>query len=98
MLKENPWLTNIKLYENPQLQGQLIHADFETLTIQLSRDFLEQNITLQRDVFIRTVCSFIAQEIFHDTEQGEPYRLLVKRYIINIQQVKHNSLKNTSRN
>lgn len=80
LFKEHYWLSDVRMFENPSLTDQLVRADYETLTIQLSSDVLAQDLSLQRDIFIRTICTFIAQRLFHDASQGEPYRLLVNRY------------------
>ena len=82
MIKEHYWLSDVRMYENPELTDELVKADFETLTIQLSTEVLQQNVSLQRDIFIRTICSFIAQKLFYEVEQGKHYHLLVQRYSV----------------
>lgn len=97
MIKENPWLSDVRMFENPELTEQLVKADYETLTIELSSEALQQDISMQRDIFIRAICSFIAQRLFHDVEQGQPYRLLVQRYSTKAQQIELNNLKNKTK-
>lgn len=97
MIKENPWLSDVRMFENPELTEQLVKADYETLTVQFSSEVLQQDISLQRDIFIRTICSFIAMRVFHDAEQGESYRLLVQRYSNKAQQIELNNLTKKTR-
>lgn len=83
ILNENPWLKDVKLLQNNYFYSNLVRADYNKFTIELSRKLFEYSLSTQRVLFIQALCHMIAVRLFNHSDQGTPYRLLVKRYTTN---------------
>ena len=77
---EHPDIAELKLVENPYLRNSLARASFQNKTIEISSKVMLDNKSVQRDVFIKALCHFIAIKLFNEVGQGEAYKLLVQRY------------------
>lgn len=80
MAIEHPFITDIKMLENPYMKATLARADVKKSTIELSEKALKGKTGVLRDVFIKMLCHFIAVKMFAHSGKGEPFKLLVARY------------------
>lgn len=80
MLIENPFLKDVKLYENPYMKATLARANDKKLSLELSSRALNGKVAVLRDIFLRAMCHFIAIKMFKHSGKGEPFKLLVERY------------------
>lgn len=80
LLLEHPWIRQLKLVSNPYMYKSLGHANYKTGTVELSEKTMKEPNAIQREVFIRTVCHFIAKKLFDEAGEGQAYKLIVARF------------------
>lgn len=81
MLLDHPWVRQLKLVSNPYMYKSYGRANYKTNTVELSANVLKEPIQIQREVFIRAICHFIAKKMFDESGEGQAYKLLVQRYM-----------------
>lgn len=81
MMLEHPWIRELKLVANPYMYRSYGRANYKSNTVELSERIMKEPGFVQREVFIRAVCHFIAKKLFDEAGEGPAYRLIVQRYM-----------------
>lgn len=81
--KENPWILDVGIVENPYLRESLGRANFKKQRMELSSIVMEGTVENRKKIFVKTICHFIAFNEF-GVAKGRDYDDLVKRYLKNI--------------
>lgn len=81
MYCNHPFVLELKLFKNKYLQKSLGRANYDEKRVEIDAEVLEKRaVAIQRAVFVRTICHFIAKKEY-GTYEGVKYEMLVHKYL-----------------